>query len=70
MLFFLCVLASSISTLDQIANLTLIEEAASMTPTKLAWCSRIHDKIRVVDLETKQKDTEFEGVQIKEIILF
>ena len=36
-----------------------------MTPTLLAWCSRIHNKIKVADLETKQNYTEFEGVQIK-----
>ena len=41
-----------------------IEAISSATPALLAWSSEWNNKIRIVDLETKQEFSNFDGVDV------
>mgnify|MGYP000851143859 CR=1 FL=1 len=39
-------------------------ETSSTSPTHVAWCSDENNEIRIVELEKKQKFSDFDGVKI------
>ena len=45
-------------------SLLCIEAISSTSPTLLAWSSDFENKIRIVELETKQEFANFNGVKL------
>lgn len=50
--------------MNRISNTFTVDSAP---PALLAWCSTFNNKIKILDLSTKQEHAEFDGAQLTKI---